>query len=137
MEVGRKLREMRQARHLSQGDIEKKVGLLRCYTSRVEKGHTIPNVETLEKFAYALEIPLYRFFINGEVVRAPKLPTTNSKAGWGTGGKNRLELRRVFEQSVPSARRKFCERLVGRRKDRERPRPFQRINQAGCLDRFD
>ena len=94
MEVGRKLREMRQARHLSQRDIEKKVGLLRCYTSRVEKGHTIPNVETLEKFAYALEIPLYRFFTNGEVVRAPKLPTTNSKAGWGTGGKNRLELRR-------------------------------------------
>lgn len=94
MEVGRKLREMRQARHLSQGDIEKKVGLLRCYTSRVEKGHTIPNVETLEKFAYALEIPLYRFFTNGEVVRAPKLPTTNSKSGWGTGGKNRRELRR-------------------------------------------
>jgi transcriptional regulator with XRE-family HTH domain len=94
MEVGRKLREMRQARHLSQGDIEKKVGLLRCYTSRVEKGHTIPNVETLEKFAYALEIPLYRFFTNGEVVRAPKLPTTNSKSGWGTSGKNRRELRR-------------------------------------------
>jgi transcriptional regulator with XRE-family HTH domain len=94
MEVGRKLRELRQARHLSQGDIEKKVGLLRCYTSRVENGMTIPSVETLEKFAYALEIPLYRFFINGEVVRAPKLPTTNSKAGWGTGGKNLRELRR-------------------------------------------
>src|ERR1700683_106357 len=94
MEVGRKLREMRQARHLSQGDIEKKVGLLRCYTSRIENGMTIPSVETLEKFAYALEIPLYRFFINGEVVRAPKLPTTNSKAGWGTGGKNLRELRR-------------------------------------------
>jgi transcriptional regulator with XRE-family HTH domain len=94
MEVGRKLREMRQARHLSQGDIEKKVGLLRCYTSRIENGMTIPSIETLEKFAYALEIPLYRFFTNGEVVRAPKLPTTNSKSGWGTGGKNRRELRR-------------------------------------------
>ena len=94
MEVGRRLRELRQARHLSQGDIEKKVGLLRCYTSRVENGMTIPGVETLGKFACALEIPLYRFFINGEVVRAPKLPTTNSKAGWGTGGKNRRELRR-------------------------------------------
>jgi transcriptional regulator with XRE-family HTH domain len=94
MEVGRKLRELRQARHLSQGDIEKKVGLLRCYTSRVENGMTIPSVETLEKFAYALEIPLYRFFINGEVVRAPKLPMTSSKSGWGTGGKDRLELRR-------------------------------------------
>ena len=49
MEVGRKLRELRQARHLSQGDIEKKVGLLRCYTSRIENGMTIPSVETLEK----------------------------------------------------------------------------------------
>jgi transcriptional regulator with XRE-family HTH domain len=94
MEVGRKLRELRQARHLSQGDIEKKVGLLRCYTSRIENGMTIPSVETLEKFAYALEIPLYRFFTNGELVRPPKLPTTNSKSGWGTGGKNRRELRR-------------------------------------------
>jgi transcriptional regulator with XRE-family HTH domain len=94
MEVGRKLRELRQARHLSQGDIEKKVGLLRCYTSRIENGMTIPSVETLEKFAYALEIPLYRFFTNGELVRPLKLPTTNSKSGWGTGGKNRRELRR-------------------------------------------
>jgi transcriptional regulator with XRE-family HTH domain len=94
MEVGRKLREMRQARHLSQGDIEKKVGLLRGYTSRIENGMTIPSIETLEKFAYALEIPLYRFFTNGEVVRAPKLPTTDSKFGWGASGKNRRELRR-------------------------------------------
>src|ERR1700679_443885 len=60
VEVGRKLREMRQARRLSQGDIEKKVGLLRCYTSRIENGMTIPSIKTLEKFAYALEIPLYR-----------------------------------------------------------------------------
>jgi transcriptional regulator with XRE-family HTH domain len=94
MEVGRKLRELRQARHLSQGDIEKKVGLLRCYTSRIENGMTIPSVETLEKFAYALEIPLYRFFTNGEVVLPPKLPTPNSKSEWGTDGKNRRELRR-------------------------------------------
>ena len=55
---------------------------------------TIPSVETLEKFDHALEVPLYRFFTNGEVVRAPKLPTTNSKSGWGTDGKNRRELRR-------------------------------------------
>jgi transcriptional regulator with XRE-family HTH domain len=97
MEVGRKLRELRQARHLSQGDIEKKVGLLRCYTSRIENGMTIPSIETLEKFAYALDIPLYRFFTNGEAVRAPKLPTTNSKSGWGTDDKNRRELRRFAE----------------------------------------
>src|SRR6202050_4674082 len=97
MEVGRKVREMRQARHLSQGDIEKKVGLLRGYTSRIENGMTIPSIETLEKFAYALDIPLYRFFTNGEAVRAPKLPTTNSKSGGGNAHKNRRELRRFAE----------------------------------------
>ena len=46
------------------------------------------------EFAYALEIPLYRFFTNGEVVRPPKLSTTNGKSEWGTDRKNRRELRR-------------------------------------------
>lgn len=56
MEIGPRLRELREGKHLTQGDIENKTGLLRCYLSRVEKGHTIPNVETLEKFARALKI---------------------------------------------------------------------------------
>jgi transcriptional regulator with XRE-family HTH domain len=69
MEVGQKLRELREEKHLSQGDIQHKTGLLCCYTSRVENGYTVPNVETLEKFAHALEIPLYRFFTDGEKVK--------------------------------------------------------------------
>src|ERR1700677_2253709 len=99
MEVGRKLREMRQARHLSQGDIEKKVGLLRCYVSRVEKGHTIPNVETLAKFAWALETPLYRLFTDSRPVNMPKLPLI--KAPWDADGKQQHELRlfaKVFKR---------------------------------------
>jgi len=51
MEIGQKLRELREAKRLSQGDIQQKTGLLRCYTSRVENGYTVPSVETLEKFA--------------------------------------------------------------------------------------
>ena len=53
---------LREERNLSQGDIEARTGLLRCYVSRVENGHTVRSLETLEKLAAALEIPLYHFF---------------------------------------------------------------------------
>lgn len=53
MLVGERIRAMREAKNLSQGDIEHRSGLLRCYTSRIENGHTVPSVETLEKFARA------------------------------------------------------------------------------------
>lgn len=66
MIIGERLRILREAKKLSQGDIEKRTGLLRCYISRVENGHTVPAVETLEKFARALEVPLYQLFYDGE-----------------------------------------------------------------------
>jgi transcriptional regulator with XRE-family HTH domain len=56
--IGDRLREMREAKKLSQGDIEKRTGLLRCYISGVENGDTVPAIETLEKLARALEVPL-------------------------------------------------------------------------------
>jgi transcriptional regulator with XRE-family HTH domain len=72
MIIGTRLRELREAKKLSQGDIEKRTGLLRCYISRVENGHTVPAIETLEKLASAMEIPLYQLFYDGE--EPPKLP---------------------------------------------------------------
>ncbi len=66
MLIGERLREIREAKNLSQGDIEKRTGLVRPYTSRVENGHTIPNLVTLEKYARALEVPLYRLFYEGK-----------------------------------------------------------------------
>src|SRR5690349_24517232 len=72
MLIGDRLREFREAKHLSQGDIENRTGLLRCYVSRVENGHTVPAVETLEKFARALEVPLYQLFYEGD--EPPALP---------------------------------------------------------------
>jgi transcriptional regulator with XRE-family HTH domain len=93
MEVGQKLRELREEKHLSQGDIQHKTGLLRCYTSRVENGYTVPNVETLEKFARALEVPLYRFFTDGEKVKMLKLPTTKTASAWGVDGAHLREIR--------------------------------------------
>jgi len=76
---------------MSQGDIEKRTGLLRCYISRVENGHTIPAIETLEKMARAMEVPMYQLFYDGE--EPPKLPALpRHKAGddtaWGHSGKD-------------------------------------------------
>jgi transcriptional regulator with XRE-family HTH domain len=66
MLIGERLRQLREQKSLSQGDVEKTSGLLRCYISRVEHGHTVPSLETLEKFAAALDVPLYRLFYTGE-----------------------------------------------------------------------
>ena len=66
MSIGGRLRDLRQQRGLSQGDLEKASGLLRCYISRVEHGHTVPSIETLERFAAALGVPLYQLFYEGE-----------------------------------------------------------------------
>ena len=65
MNIGIRLRELRTARGLSQGDMEKRTGLLRCYTSRIENRHTVHSLETLEKYAGALEIELYQLFFAG------------------------------------------------------------------------
>ena len=68
--IGERLRTIRESKNLSQGDIEKRTGLIRCYTSRVENGHTVPSIDTLQKYAQALEIPMYQLFYDGE--EAPK-----------------------------------------------------------------
>src|ERR1700693_3829956 len=90
MVIGDRLRELREGKNLSQGDIEKRTGLLRCYISRVENGHTVPAIETLEKLARALEIPLYQVFYDGE--EPPKLPNllkrkTSDDIAFGNSGK--------------------------------------------------
>jgi DNA-binding XRE family transcriptional regulator len=73
MMIGGRLRQLREQRHLSQGDIENRTGLLRCYISRVENGHTVPSLETLERFAGVLDVPLYTLFWSGE--EAPPTPS--------------------------------------------------------------
>jgi len=85
------LRELRKERKFSQGEIEKRTGLLRCYISRVENGHTVPAIETLEKFARALEVPMYQLFYDGEQPpKLPNLPKRKPGAGieWGNKGKD-------------------------------------------------
>jgi transcriptional regulator with XRE-family HTH domain len=98
MIIGGRLREMREEKKLSQGDIEKRTGLLRCYISRVENGHTVPAIETLEKMARALECPLYQLFYEGE--EPPKLPNllkrkSSDDIAWGSVGKDARYLNKL------------------------------------------
>jgi transcriptional regulator with XRE-family HTH domain len=89
MVIGNRLKELRESKNFSQGDVEKRTGLLRCYISRVENGHTVPAVETLEKLARALEVPMYQLFHDGEVaasVRGWKAP--KDEGAWGSKGKD-------------------------------------------------
>ena len=72
MLLAHRLRAIREAKNLSQGEIEKRSGLKRSYISRVENGHIVSALETLEKMARALQVPLYQLFYEGE--KAPKLP---------------------------------------------------------------
>ena len=91
MIIGDRLRFLREQKKFSQGEIEKRTGLLRCYISRVENGHTVPAVETLEKFARALEVPMYQVFYDGEEPpKLPNLPKRKSadEIGWGPSGKD-------------------------------------------------
>lgn len=87
-EIGARLRRLRVQKGLSQGDIEKASGLLRCYTSRVENGHTVPSLETLERFAAALGVPLYQLFYSEEGAPADSAGLSHGipeQAGPGNG----------------------------------------------------
>src|ERR1700733_15318791 len=91
MIIGERLRLLREEKKFSQGEIERRTGLLRCYISRVENGFTVPAVETLEKIARALEVPMYQLFYDGE--EPPKLARrmkgkTNGISAWGSTGKD-------------------------------------------------
>ena len=111
MIIGDRLRTMREEKHFSQGDIEKKTGLLRCYISRVENGHTVPAIETLEKMARALEVHMYQLFYDGE--EPPKLPNlpkrkSSDDIAWGSSGKDGRylsKLRRLLSKTEEGDRK--------------------------------
>ena len=87
MVIGERLKALREYKKMSQGDIEKRTGLLRCYISRVENGHTVPAIETLEKLARAMEVPLYQIFYDGEKPPQPNPPRVDD-GGWGSSGRD-------------------------------------------------
>jgi transcriptional regulator with XRE-family HTH domain len=123
MIVGDRLRELREAKHLSQGDVEKRTGLLRCYISRVENNHTVPAMETLEKLARALEIPMYQLFYDGE--EPPQVPNllkrkSSDENVWGSSGKDAgylSKLRRHLGKAAENDRKlvmHMAQKMAGR-----------------------
>ena len=94
MQIGQRLRELREAKEFGQGVIEKRTGLLRCYVSRVENGHTVPSIDTLEKWARALEVPLYKMFHDGEepLPKMKHLAVSEELSLWGEGPNEWKEL---------------------------------------------
>ena len=111
MVVGNRLRLLREQKKMSQGDIEERTGLFRCYISRVENGHTMPSLGTLEKFARGLEVPLYQLLYDGR--EPPKVPpglklNGASKTVWGSSGKEAgmlTKFRRLFSHMEEEDRR--------------------------------
>src|SRR5258707_4832956 len=123
MIIGDRLRALPEEKKLSQGDIEKRTGLLRCYIPRVENGHTVPAVETHEKMARALEMPLYQLMFDGD--KPPALPPKGDgkrSAEWGSAGKDARLLRKVsqFLATMSQGDRQlllsFAEKVPHRRK---------------------
>ncbi len=110
MIIGDRLRALREEKNLSQGDIEKRTGLVRPYISRIENNHTVPAIETLEKMARALEIPMYQLFYDGD--EPPKLPNLPKRKDdedlWGSSGKDARflnKLRRLLGKSDDNDRK--------------------------------
>ena len=108
MLIGERLRNLREQKELSQGDIERRTGLLHCSISRVEHGHTVPSIETLEKFARALDTPLYQIVYDGAEPPAPPPNVPKAKKDvWGSTRKETQilnEFRRLLSQSTPRDR---------------------------------
>ena len=107
MDVGDRLKQFRELRGLSQGKIEELTGLPRSYISRVENGHIIPSVKTLQRFARALDMPLYQLLYEGE--KPPKLLKTQAQeiddlASRGKGRRTFLKLQNALQKMSESDR---------------------------------
>ena len=124
MIIGDRLREIRESKNLSQGDIQERTGLLRCYISRVENGHTIPAIKTLERIAHALEMHLYQVFYEGDDL--PPLPLTKPANGneWGSSGKSALYFRKLVDclSRMDNAHRLLLFEIVKKAAKRDRHR---------------
>jgi transcriptional regulator with XRE-family HTH domain len=99
MNIGERLKSIREGKNMSQGDVERRTGLLRCYISRVEHGHTVPSVETLEKLSRALDMKIYEVLFDGNEPPPPPVIFPGGKAKlrqeWGSRGKEASYLNKL------------------------------------------
>ena len=93
MIVGERIRALREEKKLTRGDLQERTGLQRTYIWRVENGYTVPAVETLEKFARGLKVPIYKFFYEGK--KPPPLVRIDVDSGlWGAVGQQKILLQK-------------------------------------------
>jgi transcriptional regulator with XRE-family HTH domain len=122
MYIGQRVKQLREQKGLSQGDVEKFSGMLRTYISRVENGHSVPSLDTLERFATALDIPLYQLFCEAEgSTLTPNLtPRDSTREEPGPNGSEErflLELKGLATRMAESDRTlllDFASRLASR-----------------------
>jgi transcriptional regulator with XRE-family HTH domain len=123
MLIGERIRAIREAKKLSQGDIEQRTGLIRCYTSRVENGHTVPSLETLEKFAHGFDVPLYQLFYEGTTAPESldfKEVSGAAKVVWGNSRKEMNYWKSLcrFLARMPESKRRLlismAQKMAGR-----------------------
>jgi len=123
MLIGQKLREIREAKGMSQVEIAEATGLVQPYVSRVENGHTIPGVETLEKWASALKVPLYQILYDGEEPPKPlKLSGNHNRELWGNSARDSHDLKRLrqFLSKMNEQERGLLLSLAGRMASRRK-----------------
>jgi transcriptional regulator with XRE-family HTH domain len=138
--LANRLREIREYKNLNQGDVAKSSGLKSSYISRVENGHTTPSLETLEKLARALEVPLYSLFYS-EKGSTPVVWQSPKRAKlWGDSGKSRHYLAKLLTalERMPTEELNFlmamaskiCTSRKPRLKMARAPRSLQPASQA-------
>ena len=123
--IGQRIRELRTQKGLSQHGVEEASGLHASYVSRVEHGHTVPALENLEKFAKALDVPLYRLFYSGEEPPAtahltPRETLEELAAETESEAHFLSRLKRLFRSLADSDRKVLlglARRLAGRQAD--------------------
>ena len=126
MVISERLVALRMQKNMTQGDIESRTGLLRCYLSRLENGHTIPSLETLGKLANALEIPLYQFFYDGDDTPAPAqalTAKTTRAAVWGSHGHDAqtfARFRQLMQRMDPENRKLLVSMAMKMTRERKR-----------------
>jgi len=119
MIIGDRLRELREQKNLSQREVGQRSGLLRAYLSRVENGHTIPSIETLEKWAKALEVPIYQLFYDGAVPPKPsdlRVWKSSDETAWGSSGRDAEYLKQLrrYLRKLDDANRRLLLQMSSR-----------------------
>jgi len=123
MLIGQKLKALREAKNMSQLEVSQATGLVQPYLSRVENGHTVPGVETLEKWATALKMPVYQILYDGEEPPKPLRIASNHKSDlWGDSGRDSHNLKRLqqFLAKMSAREREMLMSLAVRMASRSR-----------------